>query len=256
MQDKTKQRQQSFPLMIKTGIKSAIQELHTCIPGIIDEFDPVTQFVKVNPAIKRIKQDDTEIQIPPIINAPVYFMRAGGFSITHPIKKGDECWIHFSERSLDSWKKFGEIRRPADIRFHDYSDGFVVPCVTSQVNKIDNFDNENVVIGNVNGEEGSEITSTVTMKKTGEIETKVVNSATTKTVTFTLNTDGTVTVDAESVSFTGDVNVTGDVTADNVTGTTDVTGGGISVKTHTHLAGPLLKDSLGGAVTGQTDPPQ
>ena len=185
MNDQSKARQQSFPLMVKTGIETAIKNLHTCLPGIIEEFDPVTQFAKVNIAIKRIKKDNTEIEIPPIINAPVYFMHAGSFSITHPVVKGDECWVHFSERSLDSWKKFGTIRRPADIRFHDYSDGFIVPCSTSQLNKIENFDNENVVI------------------KNGPI-------------TFVLKADGKVEVTASEMKLTGDLVVTGEVTASGI----------------------------------------
>ena len=127
MVDKTKSRQQSLPLMVQTGIKSAIKELHTSIPGIIQEFDPVTQFAKVDIAIKRIKASDgREVQIDPIVNVPVYFQRSGGFEITFPILKGTECWVHFSERSLDNWKRFGEIRRPIDLRFHDYQDAFAV----------------------------------------------------------------------------------------------------------------------------------
>ncbi len=232
MVDKTKSRQQSLPLMVQTGIKSAIKELHTSIPGIIQEFDPVTQFAKVDIAIKRIKASDgSEVQINPIVNVPVYFQRSGGFEITFPILKGTECWVHFSERSLDNWKRFGEIRRPIDLRFHDYQDAFAVPCVTSQKNKIESFDNENVVIKNKNGDN----TSTITMKQTGETEVKVVGAS--KTVTLTLNTDGTITVGAESVTFSGDINaaninVTGDVRAK---GEVEAGPDGTSVKVTTHM---------------------
>lgn len=226
MGDKNKTRQQSFPLMIKTGIETAIKNLHTCMPGIVEEFDPVTQFAKVNPAIKRIKQDGSEIEIPLIINAPVYFMRAGTFSITHPIEKGDECWIHFSERSLDAWKKFGEIRRPADVRFHDYSDGFIVPCVTSQTKKIDTFDNENVVIKN-------------------------------DAVTIVLKADNTVEVTATTMNFVGDVNITGnvvatgDVTGENVVGNTEVTAGTVTLTGHTH---PYVDTPVGPSTTNPPTP--
>lgn len=213
-----KSRQQSLPLMVKTGVLSALKDVHTSIPGIIDSFDPATQTAKVTPSVKRVLKGGREIQLTQITDVPVYFMRAGGFVITHPVTKGMECWIHFSERSIDSWKKFGDIRVPNDKRMHDITDAFIVPCVTSQINPIESFDNQNVNIINT----GSEKVSKITLKPSGEVE--ITGES--------LKLNGDVTVDGK-IEATGDITTPGSVVAE-----TEVTAGpeaaAVNLTTHTH----------------------
>lgn len=72
----------------------------------------------------------TEIQLPLLINVPVYFGGGGGVTLTFPIKPGDECLVVFASRCIDAWWQLGAGptsapgRTPPDRRMHNLSDGF------------------------------------------------------------------------------------------------------------------------------------
>lgn len=137
--------------VIKKAIAERLKEIHTTMPGIVETFDPVAQTASVQPAIKRIfKTNDGEKEIltpaalPILINVPVIFPRGGGFSLTFPVAKGDECRLDFCERSIDNWHQFGGIKNPGAKRFHSLSDATATVGLSSLPNKIPNYDDANV----------------------------------------------------------------------------------------------------------------
>lgn len=138
---------------IKKGIENYVKDLHTSMPGIIVSFDASTQLASVQPAIKRIfKTNDgekelmTPTELPLLINVPVQFPRGGGFSLTFPVKPGDECLLVFCERSIDYWHKFGGVQEPGARRFHHLSDATAFVGLSSLVNKVPAYDPINTVI--------------------------------------------------------------------------------------------------------------
>lgn len=139
--------------VIKHGIESRLKDLHTAMPGIIISFDSVNQLASVQPAIKRVfkaidgeKEILTPTDLPLLINVPVQFPRGGGFSMTFPISPGDECLLTFVERSIDKWHKFGGVQEAGAKRFHALSDATALVGLSSEPNKIPNFDPLNTEI--------------------------------------------------------------------------------------------------------------
>lgn len=217
---------------IKQGIENRLKDLHTSMPGIIESFDPLTQLASVQPAIKRIfvnRDEEKEILVPEnigvLINVPVVFPRGGGFSLTFPVTKGDECLLVFCERSIDNWHETGEINRPAARRFHSLSDATAFVGMSSKVNKIPEYDELNTQLKKDDG-----------------------------SVSITLLTDGNIKIDADTkvtltapdtdiigkVNITGDTKVTGnfEVTGDTTLGAV-VTSNGVDISaTHTHTGSP------------------
>lgn len=136
--------------LIEDSIKKELASLWTALPCIVDKYDPEAVTVDVQPAIKIPirKQDGTieSIEMPLLLDVPVMFSCAGGFTITHPIKQGDECLVTFSDRCIDLWWQSGGIQDPFDMRKHDLSDGFAFFKPQSQANKISDISTENLEI--------------------------------------------------------------------------------------------------------------
>lgn len=156
----------SLPSVIKQGIENRLKELHTSLPGIIQSFDAATQLASVQPAIKRIfktLEQDVEMLVPTalplLINVPIQFPRGGGFSLTFPVQKGDECLLVFCERSIDNWYRTGKVETPLDRRFHDFSDATAFVGISSSPNAVPNYDPDNVQLKKDDG------TVSVTLKE-------------------------------------------------------------------------------------------
>lgn len=120
-------------------IDGRLKDLHTCMPGIIASFDPVTQTASVQPAIKRIFTEKGALNLPVCVDVPVAFPGGGDFFLTFPVKVGDECILLFSERAIDNWHASGGTQTPAEYRLHDLSDGLAIVGLNSQPHKIPAF---------------------------------------------------------------------------------------------------------------------
>jgi len=187
---------------IKQGISTRLKDLHTAMPGIVESFDSVKQTASVKPAIKRVfitREGNEEMlvpaELPVLINVPVQFPRGGGFSLTFPIKKGDECLLVFAERSFDSWHKFGGVQDPSARRFHSLSDATAMVGLSSLPNKVPNYDPVNTQIKK---DDGSAVIS--------------VNEDSSVSV----EADANVTITAPSINLIGDLTVTGAMTNNGV----------------------------------------
>lgn len=217
--------------VIKKGMYERLKELHTAMPGIVETFDSVAQTASVQPAIQRtFKTNDGEKEIliptdlPILINVPVIFPRGGGFSLTFPVAKGDECLLTFCERSIDNWHKFGTIKEPGAKRFHALSDATAFIGLSSLPNKIPNYDATNVQLKK---DDGSVF---ITLKANGDLEA---------------HADGNVIIDAD-----GDVkiNAGGKATIDAAT-TCDITAPVINLNGLVNISGAANLNG-GAAITG------
>ena len=117
-------------------IEGRLKDLHTCMPGIIVSFDPVTQTASVQPAVKRIFTERGAVNLPVCVDVPVAFPGGGDFFLTFPVKAGDECILLFSERAIDYWHANGGTQLPAEYRLHDLSDGIAQVGLNSQPKKL------------------------------------------------------------------------------------------------------------------------
>ena len=134
-------------------------DIRVSMPGIIQSFNPDEQTVTVQLSLReRIRDKDgnmSHVALPILPDVPIIFPRAGGFSITFPVQKGDECLVIFGDMCIDSWWASGGIQNQIEKRRHDLSDGFAILGVGSQANVVSNYnvssmelrsDNGNVII--------------------------------------------------------------------------------------------------------------
>ena len=121
---------------LNARVEAFAANLNTCMPGIIRSFDPDTQTVTVQPAIRRIFREKGPVDLPALVDVPVKFPRGGGFVLTFPIAAGDECLLSFSQRAIDFWWQNGGVQLPSELRMHDISDAFADVGYSSKPNVV------------------------------------------------------------------------------------------------------------------------
>jgi hypothetical protein len=136
---------------INARVEALAANINTCMPGIIRSYDEATQSVTVQPAIKRIFIGKGAIDLPVLVDVPVKFPRGGGFVLTFPISKGDECLLSFSQRAIDFWWKNGGVQLPSEYRMHDLSDAFADVGYSSVPNAVKNVRMDAVELRSVDG---------------------------------------------------------------------------------------------------------
>jgi len=238
---------------IKQGVDTKLKDLHTSTPGIIVSFDAATQLATVQPAIKRIfvtRDEDREILVPSdlpiLIHVPVIFPRGGGFSLTFPVKKGDECLLVFCERSIDNWHKTGKVKEPTARRFHSLSDATAFVGLSSLVNKVPDYDPINTEIkkddGSVsvkllaNGDLEIVADGDMTATIGGDIIATCTNLDVTASSTATL-TSPSIILNGET-QINGTLSVSGVTSAPTIAATTSLTVAGKEMHNHTHIGSP------------------
>lgn len=203
------------------------------MPGIIQSFSASAVTATVQMAIKGIVQDQTGksqfVNLPLLVDVPVFFPRGGNCTLTFPIAKGDECLVVFASRCVDGWFQSGGIQAPMQPRMHSMSDGFALVGFFSQATKISGISTSTAQLRSNDG------STYVEVNPAGQIVNVVAPGGmtlTTPTVTIT----GTINVqNAQGASSAS--TISGSMTATGtITGQTDVVGGGKSLKTHTHTA--------------------
>jgi len=227
---------------IKQGVDSRLKELHTSMPGIIESFDSTKQTASIQPAVKRIfvtRDGDKEIltpsDLPILINVPIVFPRGGGFSLTFPVKKGDECLLNFCERSIDNWHQFGTIKVPGARRFHSLSDAVAFVGLSSLPNKIPDYDPNNMEIKKDDG------SVSIKLLENGNLEIHSDSDivATCKNIEVTADTQAILTAPViklnGNTTIDGTLDVTGITTAPTVQASSSLTVGGKEMSGHTHI---------------------
>jgi len=128
-------------------IQEALANLHTCMPARIESFDPVTMKADVQPLFKRKFRGQDAVPLPKQVSVPVACMRAGGFIIRPPYKKGDMALLVFSERALDNVLGTGQMADPESNRKHALDDAIIIGGFLPFINTLSGSNAEDLVIG-------------------------------------------------------------------------------------------------------------
>lgn len=221
--------------------------MHRTYPGKIKTFDPITQTATVelcreeyHTAIDVVYQ---KVYLPQLEHVPVHFPQCGGYSLTFPIKAGDNCLVLFCDAGYDHWlyhdkNEIGTystgVPRDGYFRDGDLQDSLCIVGFNPTPRAIPNFSATDVELRNV--DRGQRIT----LKPTGVIEVISQTELDVTVPTVKVNASSLVEVTAPNTNITGNVNVTGDL---HVTGTiisdTEVTAKTVNLSTHRHNNGPL-----------------
>lgn len=161
------------------------------------------------------------VNMPLLLDVPIVFPSAGGFTLTLPIVQGDEVLVVIANRCIDAWWQNGAVledgtispQRQMELRMHDLSDGFAIPGPRSIPNVLGNISATNAQLRNDAGTTYLEITHDGKIKLVSASE---------------------IDLTASSIKLNGSVEVMGDIDATGaVTGAT-VNAGLISLANHTH----------------------
>ncbi len=123
---------------VRLMVRAALLDMQTAMPVHIVEYNALGAYATCQPLTRAyIPQQDGSfkwVQLPLLIYVPVVFPRGGGYTLTFPIKPGDEGLCVFSSRAIDAWWTSGGIQNQVELRHHDLSDGFVIVGPRSQAN--------------------------------------------------------------------------------------------------------------------------
>lgn len=191
----------------------------TAMPGIVKAVDLTKMTVSAQLAIQGVIENEDgstqSINLPLLVDVPIVFPSAGGFTITFPIAVGDEVLVVFASRCMDSWWQSGGVGRPMEARMHDLSDGFAIPGPKSQPN----------VVGGISA-----------------TALQIRNNAGTSYIEIAAN--GAIKIVAPiGLTVQGNMHVTGGIITD-----ADVNADGVSVKTHVHTGVTTGGSNTGGPV--------
>ena len=124
------------------------------MPGIIESFDADAQTVTVRCATRELLNldgDQSWVDIPPLVDVPIVFPRAGGYVLTMPIKPGDECLVVFADNCIDGWWQSGGVQNQIDFRRHDLSDAIAIPGMWSQPRVLPNYSTDSAQLRTEDG---------------------------------------------------------------------------------------------------------
>jgi hypothetical protein len=117
--------------LLRLALDSRLLDVHTCMPGRVLTYNPLTQTANVVPVVRRaIAREDGSYaheDLPVLHNVPVIFPRGGGCSFVLPIATGDHVWLMFSEAAMAQWRSTGQLANPGDVSRHDLSYPVALP---------------------------------------------------------------------------------------------------------------------------------
>lgn len=192
------------------------KSLYSVIPGVIETYTKGSKRCRVKPAINIRKTDNTTEEQTAIINVPVLWNSAGGFTILGPLKAGDSVLILFSQRGITKFKETFLTEDPGKGVFAK-EDAIVIPGfgglsvspATNDGMSMQTEDGSNFIFV-----ENGNIEATATSKVTVNAPDIIANADDTITANATdiiANASATVTVVSPLITLDGEVVITGNL---------------------------------------------
>lgn len=113
--------------LLRQYVRNAAAAIHVALPARVLTYDFRLQRASVQPVLRKVYTDGRVDDMPILSDIPVVFPRAGGASLTMPVRAGDTVMLIFGERSMDEWLARGGVVTPADRRQHALVDAIAVP---------------------------------------------------------------------------------------------------------------------------------
>lgn len=133
-----RERADELETAIKVALRGWQSTMWTAMPAAVQSYSAAKKTVTAQPSIQGQFQDKagkwTNATMPLCLDCPVQFPGGGDFTLTFPLKAGDEGLLVFASRCIDAWWQQGGIQPQAEFRMHDLSDGFFFPGFSSTPN--------------------------------------------------------------------------------------------------------------------------
>lgn len=132
----------------KQYVRQELADTRVAIPGFLtQDMDPAKQTVRVQIAIREqaaTPQGKQWLALNPILNVPIVIPRGGGFSITLPLKQGNEGLLVFCDCCFDFWWQNGGINNQVGNHRHEYWDCGFIPGMYSQPHVLQNYSTDSM----------------------------------------------------------------------------------------------------------------
>ena len=182
----------------RQAIRQALADTRCATPAFLTEdVDITTQTVTVQISIQERVRTPTGPQwwdIPPIIMVPIIAPRGGGYSVTLPLKKGDEGLLIFCDTCFDLWWRDGQegtvaqntlnsggkTQKQNEVRRHYIHDCGFWPGMWSQKNLLTSYATDSLQIRTDDGATVIDVSTTdgvtVTTDQTVRLSAPTVNA--------------------------------------------------------------------------------
>lgn len=143
------------PVELYQRFRDAIQSgMRVAAPGMIQSVDLEKQTCTVQLAIREKLNFNGNLEwteIPLLLDVPLFIYSGGGYCMTLPIQKDDECLVIFGDNCMDSWWQSGGVQNQIERRRHDLSDGFAIVGFRSQPQTVKNYSTNTAQLRNASG---------------------------------------------------------------------------------------------------------
>jgi Phage protein Gp138 N-terminal domain len=141
----------TWPEVIRAALDVRLQDMHTCIPGVIVSYDNDTQFAAVQPTVKAVRRIEGQQVVeawPVINNVPIVHYGSGDYGITVPVTAGDGVVLVFAEQSIDKLlvSNGDKPLDPRDPRRFNHNDAIGLLGFRSSRNAIDDVPTDAMVL--------------------------------------------------------------------------------------------------------------
>ena len=213
---------------LRVAMDGRLARLWTALPAVVTSVNLGAMTISAQPTIQGNQKDDagnvTLVNMPLCTDVPICFPSAGGYTVTFPVKAGDECLLIFSARAIDAWHQSGGIGKQVESRMHDLSDAFAILGPKSASKVVGGIASDGVQLRNDSGQTFVEINDSGDIKLSSP--TKITLDTPIVYVTGQIeNISGEHTGSNYDATFLGNIHATGDVTSQTTT---------ISLTNHVH----------------------
>lgn len=137
-----------------------------------DSTDAPTVTATMNYTKSQYTRDDNGLytqknpSYPILFECPAIILGGGGFNVTFPIAKGDQCLILFNDRDIDNWVQ-GALSGPvASPRLHSFSDA--IALVGLQQTPLSNYDASRAMLRNKAGDTYVSVGTKISIKNAAQ----------------------------------------------------------------------------------------
>ncbi len=127
----------------KQFVRQELADTRCSIPAFLtSDMDVVNQTVSAQIAIQergRTKDGPKWMSITPVLQVPIIVPRGGGYSITLPLKAGDEGLLIFCDCCFDLWWQHGGVQQQVGQHRHEFWDCGFLPGMWSKPNLLTNY---------------------------------------------------------------------------------------------------------------------
>lgn len=208
------ERLASGPGQWKEALLSLSRSLRVALPAIVESFDATKQTLSARVAITEVMRKGgvlTPETLPLLVDVPIVLPRAGGFTLTFPIQKGDECLIVFTDTCFDAWFQMGGQQGQMSQRRHSLSNGFALVGIWNQTRALPNYSTGSVQLRSDDNQTSIQVAPGTINLQANSVNVQASQVQVRSYNTCTVQVDGACTVQGSTVSVTASsqVNISG-----------------------------------------------